>query len=78
MPASPVSPTAPNVSAFQEHSGSGVVVQQTMTSRLYRSVVEPTRYEDYDHYELHHPPSEKTQFSYYDASYDPNIGAVGM
>ena len=39
----------------------------------YRSVEEPTQNEDYDNYELHHPPCEKTIVSYYDnANFEPN------
>jgi deoxyadenosine/deoxycytidine kinase len=45
--------------------------QQAVTG-AYRSVTEPSIFEDYDLYEMHHRPSESTHFSYYNASYDPN------
>ena len=52
---------------------------QQAVSSAYRSVTEPTLYEDYDRYEMHHRPSESTQLSYYDVSYDPsaNGGETG-
>lgn len=46
---------------------------QQAVSSTYRSVTEPTLYEDYDRYEMHHRPSESTQLSYYDVSYDPSL-----
>ena len=42
--------------------------QQPMISQVHRSMDDC---EDYDAYELHHPPCEMTRESYYDASYDP-------
>ena len=55
--------------------GESEVGQHSMASPLYRSVAEPTKYEDYDNYEMHHPPSEKTQVSYYEASFDPSAAS---
>lgn len=45
---------------------------QQAVSGAYRSVAEPSLFEDYDLYEMHHKPLEGTHFSYYNASYDPN------
>eukprot|EP01083_Nonionella_stella_P036840 100481_1 len=55
----------------QVPSGMGVA-QNVTTTNCYRSLGEPTECEDYDRHELHHPPCERTQESYYEASYDPN------
>ena len=46
---------------------------QQAVSSAYRSVTEPSMYEDYDLYEMHHKPSEGTQFTHYNASYDPYV-----
>mmetsp|Transcript_8527 Transcript_8527/g.19087 ORF Transcript_8527/g.19087 Transcript_8527/m.19087 type:complete len:149 (-) Transcript_8527:143-589(-) len=53
------------VSAATAQVPSGPGVAQNASN--YRSVVEPTGYEDYDTYELHHPPCERTHMSQYDA-----------
>mmetsp|Transcript_23222 Transcript_23222/g.48225 ORF Transcript_23222/g.48225 Transcript_23222/m.48225 type:complete len:136 (-) Transcript_23222:195-602(-) len=45
------------------------VTQQKVKSSLYRSVVEPTKNEDYDN-DLLHRPSGKTMILHYEASYD--------
>ncbi|KAL7463429.1 hypothetical protein ACHAXS_003831 [Conticribra weissflogii] len=45
------------------------VTQQKVTSSLYRSVVEPTKSEDYD-FDLIHRHSGKTTILHYEASYD--------
>lgn len=52
---------------------------QQAVSSAYRCVKEPTVYEDYDLYEMHHMPLEGTQFTHYNASYDPiaNGGEAG-
>mmetsp|Transcript_15909 Transcript_15909/g.34399 ORF Transcript_15909/g.34399 Transcript_15909/m.34399 type:complete len:134 (+) Transcript_15909:2295-2696(+) len=73
------SPSRSYASASSSSSSSEEVIQhqqqQTMRSNLYRSVEEPSRFEDYDAFELHCMPSEKTLFtSYYNASWDPSGG----
>jgi len=69
--ASPASPNPAMSRAYGASRTKSGVVQQAV-SGAYRSVKEPSHFEDYDRYELHHRPSEKTQFSYYSASYDPS------
>ena len=46
---------------------------QQAASGAYTSVAQPTKYEDYDLYEMHHCPSQNTHFSYYNSSYDPSV-----
>ncbi|KAL3801067.1 hypothetical protein HJC23_002360 [Cyclotella cryptica] len=75
--ASPASPNPAMSRAYGASRTQSGVVQQAV-SGAYRSVKEPTMFEDYDRFDL--PTlSEKTQFSYYNASYDPtaNGGETG-
>eukprot|EP00581_Thalassiosira_minuscula_P011841 CAMPEP_0183725946 /NCGR_PEP_ID=MMETSP0737-20130205/21939_1 /TAXON_ID=385413 /ORGANISM="Thalassiosira miniscula, Strain CCMP1093" /LENGTH=166 /DNA_ID=CAMNT_0025957125 /DNA_START=188 /DNA_END=688 /DNA_ORIENTATION=+ len=74
---SPASPGAGVATTSQVPSGMGAA-QNITRSNCYRSLDEPTSCEDYDQYELHHPPCSKTQASYYDTSYDPNSTASGV
>ncbi len=69
--ASPASPSPVMSRAYGASRTKSGVVQQAV-SGAYRSVKEPSHFEDHDRYELHHRPSENTQFSYYSASYDPS------
>lgn len=66
------SPFSTSAATAQVPLGLGVGVAQNATkSNCYRSVHEPTGCEDYDTYELHHPPCERTQVPpYYDDSFD--------
>jgi hypothetical protein len=62
--------------------GMGAATQNhnvAIRSSFYQSINESTGCEDYDSYELHHPPCEKTQETHicYGASYDPSALEVG-
>lgn len=52
------------------------IAPSSKTQAYYQSIDdhEPTVHEDYDTYELHHPPCEKTKESYYDASFGLGLG----
>lgn len=60
--------------AIAQEVPSDIVAAQHGSSNCYRSVDEPTGCEDYDRYELHHPPCERTQVSYYDTSWGLGLG----
>mmetsp|Transcript_4566 Transcript_4566/g.11512 ORF Transcript_4566/g.11512 Transcript_4566/m.11512 type:complete len:152 (-) Transcript_4566:203-658(-) len=57
------------------------IMEPSVKSNCYRSVAEPTALEDYDTYELHHPPCERTMRMEYhfdgDAHVDPGGGEMG-
>ena len=71
----PGAATVATSSQTQIPSGMGAT---SPDSNCYRSVDEPTRCEDYDTYELHHPPCERTQVSHCDGSYVPSGGGGEM
>jgi hypothetical protein len=72
---SSASPTPARAYGGASRTNSGAV--QQAVADAYRSVKEPSQFEDYDLHEMYHRPLESTQYSYYNASYDSNGGETG-
>mmetsp|Transcript_16417 Transcript_16417/g.29816 ORF Transcript_16417/g.29816 Transcript_16417/m.29816 type:complete len:163 (+) Transcript_16417:232-720(+) len=82
---SPTSSSSTSYSTYSPMSGADTdmgVIENNVTKSNPNSLDEPTGCEDYDMYELHHPPCERahehaSHASYYDASYDPGSQSGG-
>lgn len=77
---STASSTTPYATTYHSSSSTSSddddIAPSSKTQAYYQSIDdhEPTVHEDYDTYELHHPPCEKTKESYYDASFGLGLG----